>query len=118
MGNNNNNTDPRWWFVACIVARIGLVVAAKLAPPEWLPWAGGLALLPVLGFVALSLGVWQRNREVFGQRIWWNTMRPVHAAILLAFAVMAFLRSKWAFVPLAVDVLAGAVAFAVHHWLM
>jgi hypothetical protein len=114
----SRNIDARWWFVACLAARIVLVVAVKLTPSEWLPWAGAVALLPVLGFAALFFGIWERKREVFGQRIWWNAMRPIHTAILLAFAVMAFLRSKWAFVPLAIDVMVGTVAFAVQHVLL
>ena len=107
--------DPRWWFVACLAARIGLVVAAKLVPRKWLPWMGAVALLPVLGFLALFAGLWRCGNGAFGQRILWNGMRSVHATAFLVFAILAFVRSPWAYVPLAADVALGAVAFGVHH---
>ena len=109
-------SDPRCVFVACVAVRVGLVVLARHAPAKYLPWMGGVALLAVAGFLALSLGAWTRDTGALGQRIWWTNMRPVHATLLGIFAVMAFRKMPTAYVPLAVDVTAGAVAFGMHHF--
>tara|TARA_Y100001970_G_scaffold264869_1_gene351886 strand:+ start:256 stop:582 length:327 start_codon:yes stop_codon:yes gene_type:complete len=104
-----------WLFLACLAARIGLVVLAKILPPEHLPWMGAAALIPVMGWIALIFGVWKRKTGALGQQIWWSHMRPVHATLFATFAIMAFRKMPTAYIPLAVDVTVGAIAFGVHN---
>jgi len=99
-----------------VAVRVGLVVLARYAPTKYLPWMGGGALLVVAGFLTLSLGAWGRDTGALGQRVWWTNMRPVHATLMGIFAAMAFRKMPTAYVPLAVDVAAGAAAFGMHHF--
>jgi hypothetical protein len=103
-------------FVLCLLARTGAALLAKWAPRHWLPWMGTLALLPAAGFFSIyAMGWRQTGVEVGGGRIWWNDLRPVHGALYLAFAVLALRRSALAYVPLALDVVVGLIAYLGHY---
>ena len=104
-----------WLFSVCLATRIGLVLLARFLSPRYLPWMGAIALLPVLGWAALILGVWTRKTGALRQQIWWSHMRPVHAILFATFSIMAFLKMDTAYLPLAVDVAVGAIAFGVHN---
>lgn len=93
-----------------------IAYVAWAAPSSYLPWLGAAALLPAIGFLWIwATGARQTGAEVFGGRIWWNALRPLHATMYLAFAAGAFLRSRNAWMFLAADVLLGLTSFLTHH---
>ncbi len=103
-------------FVICIIVRIALVVAACMLPTRLLPYMGALALLPAAGFAYIyANGLRKTGVEVGGGRIWWDNLRPIHATLYAAFAVMALCKLRVAFVPLLIDVLIGLVAFVARY---
>jgi hypothetical protein len=53
---------------------------------------------------------------VFGEKIWWNDLRPFHALFYTLFASMAIMRNPLAWIWLLVDVLVGLVSFLVFHY--
>jgi hypothetical protein len=55
--------------------------------------------------------------EVFGEKIWWNDLRPIHGTLYLLFAYYAIRGSKYAWTILLVDVLFGLIAFFIHHFI-
>jgi hypothetical protein len=56
------------------------------------------------------------NVETGGNPIWWNDLRPVHAALYAAVAFFAWNgRGDIAWKILAVDVTIGFVAFVIHY---
>lgn len=108
------------FLIGCMGARTGLAYAAYAAgrrpSPTWLRVMAVPALAVSLGFFVIYLAGWRETGpEVFGERIWWNDLRPVHAALYLAFAAMAVRGSPNAWVPLGLDVALGLGAFILHH---
>lgn len=101
------------FLIGCIGTRSMLVYIAKTYPSPVLGW---LALLPAAGFLYFFIsGTRQTGPEVFGDRIWWNALRPVHAILYISFAVAAILGVEYAWVFLLVDVVLGLASFLIHH---
>jgi len=54
--------------------------------------------------------------QVFGDKIWWNDLRPIHGLLYLLFAGNAIMGNKSAWMYLLVDVLIGLVSFLTFHY--
>ena len=65
-------------------------------------------------YIFLS-GSREKGSEVFGNKIWWNSLRPVHAILYGLFSLYAIKkkRESWGF--LAIDVSIGLIAFLYYH---
>ena len=73
---------------------------------------GLIALLPALGFLTIYLGGYRKTGdETFGQKIWWNNLRPIHSLLYFTFAYLAINQHKLAYMPLLIDVTIGILAF-------
>jgi hypothetical protein len=104
------------FLTGCVGTRLAFVYAARQAGPALLEVLGALALLPAAGFFYIYLtGARKTGAEVFGDRIWWNHLRPFHGAMNALFAVMALFHVPHAWVILLLDVLVGTAAFGHHH---
>lgn len=104
------------FLIGCIGTRATLAWLAY-AYPAFLPVMGALAIIPAIGFLTIYFGGLRKTGpEVFGERIWWNNLRPVHGFLYGLFAYMALSRSPRAWIVLLIDVLIGLVAFLVHHF--
>jgi len=78
---------------------------------------GYMALLPVMGwFYIIFIGKRDTGLEVFGESIWWKSLRPIHMVLWGLFAYMAIVGLPRAWVVLAVDTVFGLCAFLFHHW--
>ena len=105
------------FLVGCIGVRTLFVIAAKNSPVRYLKYMGYLALLPAIGFVYIFLtGSRQTGAEVFGGKIWWNDLRPIHALLSFLFAYNAIMGNTGAWVYLLIDVLLGLSAFLYFHY--
>lgn len=105
------------FLVGCIGARTLAAYTAKVAPAQYLPYLGYLALLPAMGFAFIwATGARKTGAEVFGARIWWNDLRPVHSVLYFLFAYWAIkgVRAAWLF--LLADVCIGLGAFLGYHY--
>ena len=104
------------FLIGCIGTRSLLVYIAKTTDAKYLPYLGYLALLPAIGFMYIFLtGVRKTGLEVFGEKIWWNNLRPVHALLYVLFAYFAIQRNTQAWMILLADVVLGLVSFLWHH---
>ena len=104
-------------FFCCIGVRSLFVVIAKYINKKYLPYLGLLALLPASGFIIIYLGDYRKTGgEVFGDKIWWNNLRPVHACLYILFSLLAFKKKKYAWVPLFIDVMIGLFSFLFYHY--
>jgi len=75
-----------------------------------------LALIPAAGFIYIYVnGLRKTGPETAGEAIWWNDLRPVHAALWIAFAVAAFARSELAWTFLAADLALGLGAWFIER---
>ena len=106
------------FLIGCIGTRTLLVYIAKNTSVDYLPILGYIALLPVLGFTYIYItGSRETGVEVFGGKIWWNNLRPIHAIFYSLFAYNAIHKNKQSWIYLLYDVLFGLVSFLTHHYL-
>lgn len=104
------------FLVGCMGSRFGLTYLAATASPRVLPWMGAAALVVAAGFATIHVMGWRRTGlEVGGERIWWDALRPVHAALWALFAVLALASAPRAWTVLLVDTLLGLAAYIARH---
>ena len=105
------------FIVGCIGTRTLFVIIAKYINIVYLPILGYLALIIAIGFTYIYLtGSRKTGPEVFGDKIWWNDLRPVHAILYGLFAFSAIFRYRGAWIILLADVIVGLVGFLVYHY--
>jgi hypothetical protein len=106
------------FLVGCIGIRSLFVIIAKYINTKYLKYLGYLALLPALGFMYIYLtGTRKTGAEVFGEKIWWNDLRPIHSILYFLFAYNAIIGNKQSWIYLLVDVSFGLISFLIHHYL-
>jgi hypothetical protein len=114
-----NNMKKRFllFLFGCIGTRSLFVILAKRANTEYLKYMGYLALLPAIGFIYIYLtGSRKVGAETFGEKIWWNDLRPIHSLLYFLFAYNAIIGNKNAWIYLLVDVLFGLLSFLIFHY--
>ncbi len=106
------------FLIGCIGTRSLFVYVAYTASLTILPYLGALAMLPAIGFTAIyTFDLRKTGAEVGGEQIWWNDLRPIHAAFYGAFAAAAMSCKSWAWMFLLADVVLGLGAWTHHHFL-
>ena len=102
----------------CITSRILITYMAKTVNPIYLQYMGYIALIPAFGFAYIYLSKSRKTGpEVFGDKIWWNSLRPVHSVLYGLFAYNAINKNPNAWIFLALDVTIGLVSFLTYHFL-
>ena len=105
------------FLIGCIGTRSLFVLIAKNASAKYLPLLGYLALLPAIGFLYIYFtGSRKTGVEVFGEKIWWNDLRPLHSFIYFLFAYNAIIGNNNAWIYLLVDVIIGLISFLIFHF--
>ena len=105
------------FLIGCIGTRSLFVIIAKYVNTQYLKYLGYLALLPAIGFIYIYLtGSRKTGAETFGEKIWWNNLRPIHSMLYFLFAYNAINGNKQAWIYLLVDVLFGLISFLIHHY--
>mgnify|MGYP001167723949 FL=1 len=105
------------FLLLCIPVRIGFVFIAKKVDIKYLPYLGYLAILPAIGFAYIYIfGKRKTGGETFGQKIWWNNLRPLHSILYFIFAYLALKKSNNAYIPLLLDVIIGLISFIIYHY--
>ena len=105
------------FLIGCIGVRSLFVIIAKYINTNYLKYLGYLALLPAIGFMYIFLtGSRKTGAETFGEKIWWNNLRPIHSILYFLFAYNAIIGNKQSWIYLLVDVLFGLISFLIHHY--
>ena len=105
------------FLIGCIGTRTLFVLIAKNASSKYLPLLGYLALLPAIGFIYIYFtGSRKTGAEVFGEKIWWNDLRPLHSFIYFLFAYNAIIGNSKAWIYLLIDVIIGLISFLIFHF--
>ena len=105
------------FLFGCIGARLLLAIIAKNIDTKYLKYMGYLLLLPAFGFMFIYLtGIRKTGAEVFGEKIWWNNLRPLHAILYLLFSINAINGNRNSWLYLLLDVFIGLIAFLIHHF--
>jgi hypothetical protein len=106
------------FLFGCIGVRSLFVIIAKTINTNYLNYLGYLALLPAIGFIYIFLtGTREFGPETFGDKIWWNNLRPIHAILYLLFAYNAIIGNKEAWIYLLIDVVFGLISFLLYHYI-
>ena len=106
------------FLLGCIPTRILFVYIAKTISNQYLPILGYLALIPAIGFTYLFMsGTRKTGPETFGDKIWWNSLRPVHAFLYFMFAYNAMHKVRSAWMYLLYDVIIGLISFLGFHYI-
>ena len=104
------------FLVGCIGVRLLLVYIAKNIDIKLLKYMGYITLIPAFGFIYIYLtGSRKTGPEVFGSKIWWNNLRPIHAILYLLFSYNAIIGNRNAWIYLLIDVLLGLISLLVYH---
>lgn len=107
------------FLIGCIGTRMFLVYIAKNINIDYLKKMGYLFLLPAIGFTYIYLtGSRKTGAEVFGDKIWWNDLRPIHALLYFLFAYYAINGNKESWKFLLIDALLGLNSFLIYHMLL
>ena len=94
----------------CLPIRFSFVLIAKYIPNKYLPLLGCVALTISIGFFYQAIRN-NRNTGAFGQPVWWQHYRPIHALTYLVAASLAFARHKMTYLPLLIDVIIGILVY-------
>ena len=114
-----NNLQKRFlmFLLGCIGMRLAFVVIAKNINARYLKYLGYLALLPAIGFMFIYLtGSRKTGMETFGEKIWWNNLRPIHSILYFLFAYNAIIGNTNSWIYLLVDVIIGLTSFLIFHY--
>lgn len=112
-----NNLTKRYllFLCLCIPTRALFAYLAKVKI-KWLKIMSIPVIIIALSWIYLFLsGKRKVGAETFGEKIWWNKLRPVHAVFYLTFAILALMGNHNAWIILAVDVLFGLISFLLYH---
>lgn len=106
------------FLIGCMGTRYGLTYYAK-THPESLPLMGKGALLLALGIAVIHfMGLRKTGAETFGEPIWWDNLRPLHAMMWATFGYMAIKGNPDSWKVLLADTTFGLGAWAMHHKLI
>jgi hypothetical protein len=114
-----NNLQKRFllFLIGCIGTRTAFVYVAKTINQKYLKYLGYLALAPAIGFIYLFLtGTRKTGAEVFGDKIWWNDLRPIHSLLYFLFSYNAIYGNVNAWKFLLADVIIGLIFFLYFHY--
>ena len=115
-----NNLQKRFllFLIFCIGIRSLFVYIAKIIDTNYLPIMGYISLLLAIGFTYIYLTDGRKTGvEVFGGKIWWNNLRPIHALLYFVFAYMAINKNANAWIVLLIDVVIGLISFLTYHYI-
>jgi hypothetical protein len=105
------------FLIGCIGLRSLFVIIAKYINTEYLKYLGYMALVPAIAFIYIYLtGSRKTGPEVFGEKIWWNNLRPIHSIFYFLFAYNAIIGNKQSWIYLFADVLIGLFSFLIFHY--
>jgi hypothetical protein len=105
------------FLLFCIPSRIFITYLAYTVPLQYLRWMGYVALLPAFGFMYLYIsGTRTTGLETFGDKIWWNNLRPIHSLLYFLFSINAIREKRRAWQYLFSDVILGLSSFIYYHF--
>jgi hypothetical protein len=91
-----------------------VVIAKKYT--EYLPLMSVPAFIIASGFFYIyATNSRKTGNEVFGDKIWWDDLRPVHGLLYAIFGVLALQKKSYSWIILLIDVTIGLSAFLNFH---
>jgi hypothetical protein len=109
-----NNLSKRLFLflIGCIGARFSLTYLIKTHNIKYRNMLIGLLCLIGIGFLYIYINDLRKTGiEVFGDKIWWNHLRPIHGILYLLTAIFLYNNNKDAYLIIFTDTLIGLIAF-------
>jgi hypothetical protein len=104
------------FLLGCIGTRLLFVYLSYIASPEILKVYGYLAFLPAVSFSLIYLfGLRRTGGEVFGEPIWWDNLRPVHALLYGLYGASSIGGWSGSWTLLLADVIIGLVSWIYYR---
>jgi len=104
------------FIFGCIGSRLAFTALSAYASNTFLKILGIIALIPVFGWLYIMfIGKRDTGLEVFGEKIWWKDLRPLHTILWAIFSYMAISGNRKAWMVLFIDTMIGLSAFLIHH---
>jgi hypothetical protein len=114
-----NNIQTRFilFLFGCILVRTMFVIIAKKYK-EYLPLMSVPAFIMASGFFYIyATNSRKTGNEVFGDKIWWDDLRPIHGLLYTIFGILALQKNSYSWTILLVDVIIGLSAFLKFHYI-
>jgi hypothetical protein len=109
------NNRVALFLVGCIGSRLLLTYLAKTS--EYKKIIAYLCIIIAIVFLYIYLTKSRTTGpEVFGEKIWWNSLRPVHAFMYLMFGILALKNKSYAWKFLFVDTMIGLSAYILYRF--
>ena len=106
------------FIFGCLIIRFLIVYLVSKVDKKYLPYLGYVGLIPAFGFLIIYLfGLRKTGRETFGNKIWWNSLRPLHSLLYFIFSYMAIKGNRNSYILLLIDVIIGGLSFFGYHFL-
>ena len=113
---NNYTIRILLFLFACIGSRVALAYIIKLYGVQYKTLLTVLLMIPAIGFTYIYMnGLRKTGIEVFGNKIWWNALRPFHAFMYFWAAFLVFTKNTNAYKVILADTFAGFLAFVCFH---
>ena len=98
-------------FSLCIALRFSIAFAVyKLYNNKYSKYLSIILLIIGLGFVYQYMSK-VRKVGAFGQKIWWDNYRPIHAILYVLGSVLLYMKNKYAFMPILLDTIIGIIVY-------
>jgi hypothetical protein len=104
------------FIFGCIPIRLLCAYISKIVNEKYLPYLALLALIPMIGWLYIYfINPRDTGPEVFGDKIWWNELRIVHALNYLLFIIYALQKKSFSYLVLFFDAIVGLMGFLLFH---
>lgn len=104
------------FLLGCIPTRLLITYIAK-THLELLPYMAVIAAITSIGFMSIYIFKLRKTGpEVFGDVIWWDSLRPIHSILWGLFAYLAFTNNKDAWKISLFDTLFGLISYIIHNY--
>ncbi len=105
------------FLIGCLSTRIMLAYLVKTYGNYYTKELAVILIVIATGFAYIYITNSRKTGgEVFGEKIWWNRMRPIHSGLYFISAFMLLSKNKQAYVPLILDVGIGFTAWLLYHF--
>ena len=105
------------FLVGCIGTRFSLAYFIKTHDNKYRNILIGLLCIIGMGFIYIYMNNLRKTGiEVFGDKIWWNDLRPLHGVLYLLAATLLYNNNnKDAYLIIFIDTLIGLIYFSKYH---
>lgn len=100
-----------FFIFLCFPSRLLLSLLAKKINPTYLPIMGLFTIFISINFLINFINNKNYDKGFFGNYVWWNNYRIIHALTYAIFSILAILKFNNAWIILFIDAILGLLFF-------